>query len=244
MCTLSFLPEKGGFHLLMNRDERHSRPEALPPRLHPCGGMSAVYPSERGGGTWIGLNESGLCAALINWYSRPTLIERPAFSRGLLIPTVLGATSSEEAVLFLRSLPLDRLAPFRLFLFHAAEAKATMLASDGSSLDQCNLPWERSHWFSSGHDEAGATVIRGQTSVLAAGEADAGTLPWLRRLHRSHGPEQGPFSFCMHREDARTVSLTEVSVGKEAGGLTYYPGSPCVDTHAERIVLAWKRSNR
>ncbi len=244
MCTLSFLPENGGFHLLMNRDEQRSRPQALPPRLHHCGSLKAVYPSEQGGGTWIGLNDAGLCAALINWYARPLLIERPAFSRGLLIPTLLSASSSEGALLFLRSLPLGKLAPFRLFLFHVRETKATMVTSDGEIVEQHELPWERSHWFSSGHDEAEASRVRGETSVLASAEADASSLPWIRRLHRSHEPEEGAYSFCMHREDACTVSLTEVSVGKEGGSLAYQPGSPCLNAGSERFSLVWNRTHR
>ena len=96
MCTLSFIPVEGGFHLLMNRDEQRSRITALPPRLHPCGNLRAIYPSEQGGGTWIGVNEAGLCAALLNWYSKPPLADRPAFSRGLISPTLLAAQKDPE----------------------------------------------------------------------------------------------------------------------------------------------------
>lgn len=240
MCTLSLMPARGGFHLLMNRDEQRSRPLAQPPRLHPCGKLRALYPSEQGGGTWIGVNDAGLCAALLNWYARPVLIDRPAFSRGLIIPTLLGASSNEEAVLFLRSLPLDKLAPFRLFLFHAGETKGSMLSSDGVNLDECDLPWEQSHWFSSGHDEAEASRIRGETAVRAAAEADAGTLPWLQRLHRSHDPEKGPYSLCMHREDACTVSSAEISLTNKGAMMTYRDGAPCFPDDATTMTLRLK----
>ena len=40
-----------------------------------------------------------------------------------------------------------------------------------------------------------------------------GRLNWLRRLHRSHLPERGPFSICMHRSDAATVSYTVSNQG-------------------------------
>jgi hypothetical protein len=240
MCTLSFIPVRGGFHLLMNRDEQHGRPTALPPRLHPCGELRAIYPSEQGGGTWVGVNEVGLSAGLINWYSKPHLTDRPAFSRGLIIPTLLASKSSSEAALLLRSLPLSKLSPFRLFLFHAVEQSITSLSSDGIGLEELNHPWERSHWFSSGYDEPKATKIRGEVSEGASGESDAGTLSWLRRLHRSHDPEQGPFSICMHREDACSVSMTEITVSEGSANLTYQEGSPCKETGGLRLDLPIK----
>lgn len=241
MCTLSFLPENGGFHLLMNRDEQRSRPQALPPRLHHSRKMRSIYPSEQGGGTWIGVNNAGICAALINWYSKPRLTDRPAFSRGLLIPTLLAARNGEEASFLLRSLPLDKLAPFRLFLFDAREQGITSLSSDGISFEERKLPWERSHWFSSGYDEPAAMRIRGELAVNASGESDAGTLAWLRRLHRSHDPEEGPFSICMHREDACSVSMTEVTLVNEKAELTYHAGLPCQASDGLSLSLPIKR---
>lgn len=237
MCTLSFMPVRGGFHLLMNRDEQRSRPDALPPRLHPSGRLRSIYPSEQGGGTWIGGNDAGLCAALLNWYARPVLIERRAFSRGLIIPTILGAPDSEGALVFLKSLPLGKLAPFRLFLFHARETKATMITSDGATLELRKLPWERSHWFSSGHDEAEVSRIRGETALSAAADTDAGTLTWLRRLHLSHEPQEGAYSFCMHREDACTVSFTELSITGDRAVMTYLDKSPCRRHEASSVTL-------
>ena len=42
------------------------------------------------------------------------------------------------------------------------------------------------------------------------------SLAWMRRLHRSHVPAPGPFSICVHREDARTVSYTEIEAASGA----------------------------
>ena len=95
MCSVSFLPLAEGFHLLMNRDEKLTRPEALPPALRRCGKFSALYPREPGGGTWIGCNETGLGLALINWYSRPHF--GASLSRGVIIPALLEAATLREA---------------------------------------------------------------------------------------------------------------------------------------------------
>jgi len=54
-----------------------------------------------------------------------------------------------------------------------------------------------------------------------------GRLNWLRRLHRSHLPERGPFSICMHRSDAATVSYTEVAVSGQRATMRYKLGPYC-----------------
>jgi hypothetical protein len=155
----------------------------------------------------------------------------------LIIPTLLAAENRKEASSLLRNLPLDHLAPFRLFLFHAEEHGITSLSSDGLALEEAELPWEQSHWFSSGYDEPEAVRIRGMSAKRAESQSDAGTLDWLRRLHRSHDPEEGPFSICMHREDACSVSMTEISFLNQRAGLTYHEGTPCLESDGLRLTL-------
>ena len=228
MCSLSFLPTKDGFHLLMNRDEQRTRAVASPPRLHACSGFSALYPSEPSGGTWIGLNEKGLTVALINWYSKPQLESIPAFSRGEIIPRLLSSDTIGTAEAILRDLPLSSLNPFRIFMVYGKEERLIEYRSDALSMQGIIHPWERSHWFSSGYDEAWTATIRAQTcaEVLADSETDPAGL--LRDLHRSHSPEKGPFSLCMHREDACTVSFTEITWKKGSATMTYQDGPPCL----------------
>jgi hypothetical protein len=90
--------------------------------------------------------------------------------------------------------------------------------------------WRTHHWVSSGWDEPGAQRTRGRAFRLALGLKGTGTPEWLRRLHRSHRPGRGPFSTCMHREDARTVSYTEIRVAGRDIGMRYLEGPPCLHT--------------
>ena len=240
MCTVSFMPTGSGFHLLMNRDEQRNRPEALPPRLHSCGNHKGLYPSETGGGTWIGINDSGITAALINWYSMPRP-SRVAFSRGLIIPTLLSAGSIPEAESLLKSLPLGLLAPFRLLVIDGPSRNVTGFSMAGGVLQGMPLPWNTFHWFSSGHDEQGAQRTRGDICSVALGENDAGSLPWLRRIHASHDPEPGPYSVCMHREDAATVSFTEVTLDDRVASMVYREGPPCEAVNSRRLTLGLRR---
>jgi hypothetical protein len=236
MCTLSFMPVQGGFHLLMNRDEQRTRAEALSPEFQDCGAIRALYPSEPTGGTWIGSNERGMTLALINWYSKPQLGGTPALSRGAIIPKLLAKTSSSEAEALLRELPLTRLHPFRLIMVSARDESLHEFRSDSVTLEKLPIPWERNHWFSSGFEEAEAMRIRGKTVRTGQG---TDTLTDLRNLHRSHLPEKGPFSICMHREDACTMSFTEVTLRDRVISMTYQGTSPCeVHTPASKLSLA------
>jgi hypothetical protein len=49
----------------------------------------------------------------------------------------------------------------------------------------------------------------------------------LRALHASHLPQRGPFSICMHRPEATTVSYSEVVASAKRITLRYQPGAPC-----------------
>ena len=54
--TLSFIPRLHGYSVGMNRDELRSRFRAFAPRYLERNGVTAVYPSETLGGTWIAVN--------------------------------------------------------------------------------------------------------------------------------------------------------------------------------------------
>jgi hypothetical protein len=49
----------------MSRDELLHRPVALRPELPRLENRCSIYPSEPGGGTWIGFNDRGLALAVI-----------------------------------------------------------------------------------------------------------------------------------------------------------------------------------
>ena len=237
MCSLSFQPTEGGFHLLMNRDEQRTRPVALTPRLHSCGPLRALYPSETAGGTWIGMNERGLTIALINWYSRPQLAGLPAFSRGVIIPKLLSAETPLDVETLLRDLPLNLLNPFRLVVVSGREQSLEEFRSDSVNIEKEDFPWERHHWFSSGFDEPGAIRRRAQTCANESAHSGDAPLTLLRNLHRSHDPEMGPFSICMHREDACTVSYTEITVNESVGTISYHDSAPCEEQIATPCTL-------
>lgn len=227
MCTVSFLPFGRGFYLGMNRDELLARAEARPPTIVDFNRTKALYPSEETGGTWIGINEFAVCFALINWYAVPTRPASEGVSRGVIIPNLLRCRSMAEASERLARIPLHEIAPFRLIGIGCAERALSEFRWDGEALEEIWSAWERRHWFSSGYDEARANLERELICRQAWTEPDAGRLSWLRRLHASHKPARGPFSICMHRPEAATVSYTEIRVSRACARMRYVPHAPC-----------------
>jgi hypothetical protein len=227
MCTVSFVPNEHGFLLGMNRDESQFRPIALPPEVHGGADEFSIYPSEPGGGTWIGINNSGLCLALINWHAVPTRPIERIVSRGIVVEDLIRSRTSDVLFGLLHELPIERMPPFRLIAFSLRESVVREFRWDQNRVNAVSHRWEAEHWFSSGLDEQRVEIARGEVCRQAWSEVDAGELSWLRRLHRSHLPDRGGFSVCVHREGACTVSYTEVVFCEAGGTMRYHPGPLC-----------------
>ena len=234
MCTISFVPKLRGFYLAMNRDEKFTRSTALPPAIVDLADRRAIFPREPEGGTWIAANDAGVCLALVNWHRIERQPVRSIASRGQVVKALAAKSSDEEIAAGLAALPLRRLRPFRLIAIIPSEQRVTEWRWDLDRLSTRKHAWERHHWFSSGLDEPKAERERGRICKAAQSQKSEGRLDWLRRLHRSHSPERGPFSICMHRPDAATVSYTEVAVSKRRATMRYKAG-PCCSSAAMAV---------
>ena len=238
MCTVSFLPMRHGFILAMNRDEQKSRPHARTPRRHQAGSRPSLYPSEPDGGTWIGINDTGLCLALINWYAKPQRDRSLCVSRGVIIPHLLAAGDLVDVGALLGALPLSRINPFRLIAVSRAERAIRQWRWDGTVLGMHRHGWKRTHWFSSGYDEILVNRKRANVVRDAARSLATQTPAWLRKLHRSHQPAHGPLSICMDRDEAQTVSYTEIIATVRQARMRYAAGPPCsTKTGTPRLLL-------
>ena len=236
MCTVTFIARSEGYCLGMNRDEKLTRPTGIPPKKQLVNGRAVLCPSEPGGGTWIALNDSGVCLALINWYSVAKRVQRNSITRGEVVKSVSSSVSPDESAAELKRLPLECINPFRLIGIFPATTAVIEWRWDLARLVRKKHPWKAQQWISSGFDEPTAQRVRGTTFRGALRERSAGRLDWLRRLHRSHLPRCGPFSTCMHRSEAATVSYTEIAVSDRLASIGYYTGPPC-DAVAIRKIL-------
>lgn len=227
MCTITFSPRKRGYALAMNRDEKLSRPIGLPPSETIIAGRRVLAPSEPGGGTWIAVNDSGITFALINWYAISSTVNAKTVSRGEVVKIVSPLTTALSAAKALKQLPLARINPFRLVGFFPDTTEIIEWRWNIKTLFSKKHQWRLKQWISSGFDEPQAQRLRGKVFQGMAAQKSAGSLEWLRRLHRSHAPDTGPFSTCMHRADAATVSYIEVNVLSRITAMRYFDGAPC-----------------
>ena len=231
MCTVSFIARQQGYALAMNRDEKLARVAGLPPKRSIISGRAVLALSELGGGTWIALNDGGATLALINWYAITARVKGETVSRGRVVNATCAALKPIEAESALAELPLKRINPFRLIGIFPATHEIVEWRWDLKKIAKSNGPWKAQQWISSGFDEPTAQRVRSQTFQCALQQKSAGKLSWLRRLHHSHTPVCGPFSTCMHRADAATVSCTMVAVYPKKAVMSYHsaPLCQCID---------------
>jgi hypothetical protein len=136
MCTLTFIPKPQGYLLGMNRDERLTRELALPPVPITTSSLSAVYPRETGGGTWIGSNSAGITFALLNQNPGPQSQAKER-SRGEIIPALLASSRFPGAMRRFQHVDLGGIVAFsagRYFSLgadHQPETHCSFCASGG-----------------------------------------------------------------------------------------------------------------
>jgi hypothetical protein len=232
MCTVTWLfDERGGYTLFCNRDEKFARATAEPPRIAYRNGVRYIAPCDAEyGGTWISVNEAGVSLCLLNAAGGRAFV-----SRGLLVSAVADSVSQEEVLRRLRNAPLSRFAGFQLAVLEPV-CEPLIIGWDGYRLstvaaeDIC-LPLTSSSIDSERVHEARAALFQ---------KLRPATCIALEAFHRSHEPAQGPYSVCVHRSDASTVSFTEVTVARQTVSMAYCPGPPCERRPAviERIYVS------
>jgi uncharacterized protein with NRDE domain len=123
MCTVSIVPHRDGLRLMSNRDERRDRVEALEPTMTTLGTRTATMPIDRaGGGSWIGVNDVGLVATVLNRYcGERAPIDGIRTTRGAIVPMMLACDSVSAAVARAKTIDPTRFEPLRLVLVQRRE---------------------------------------------------------------------------------------------------------------------------
>jgi Transport and Golgi organisation 2 len=227
MCTVSFLPNARGFYLAMNRDEKMDRFAAFAPATVNVENRRAVFPREPTGGTWISANDAGVCLALLNWHRVEREPKHDIVSRGEVVRALAGKSAAYQIADGVGKLPFRKLRPFRLIAIVPSQKSVTEWRWNLEWLTVLHHKWQPQHWFSSGFDERRAELERQRVCDATRTQQSTKKLNWLRQLHRSHAPKRGPFSICMHRQDASTVSYTEVAVSDKRATMRYKAGPCC-----------------
>lgn len=233
MCTLMALyrrhPE---FWLVVaaNRDERLDRPSAGPDVLRhdprAVGGRDLAA-----GGTWLGVNEHGLFAAVTN--RRDSILKTERRSRGLLVRDALAYATVEEAQRYVvENGPQHN--PFNLLLLHV-EAGALFICN-GTSV--CVRPVVPGALVITNGDpnermpsiQRGLRVLR---QLVQGSEEDL--ICHLARTcadHTQDDPQHPPF--CLHQPPFGTVSSTILLLRADGTGrYLFAPGPPCTTSYQD-----------
>lgn len=228
MCTISWILSPGGYQVFFNRDEQRRRPLALRPEIinHSSGIKSLMPIDPKGNGSWVAVNNVGITVALLNFY-QGRLPKGRLYSRGQIVKKAAACRSADEVEALIGGLPMHKYAPFSLLAFERHKPQGPKLIRwDGRSK---TVGLGESPLISSGFDFEGVVAKRLEQYKRVAEKGL--TTSSLHSFHSSHLPEKGAYSVCMHREDAETVSYTQVSVA-DTIDMTYCPGAPCkVSSH-------------
>ena len=238
MCTVSWVHQPGGYHLLCNRDEKLTRGTAFAPALIERGGVRFIAPIDADfGGTWLAANEFGISLCLLNGDAGTAPSGAPSRrSRGLLLRELARTSSGGECVSWLKQLDLGPFAPFVLLVL---EPDMSAILAEWSGEDLTLDPAADSHvpLTSSSYDAPGVRRFRlneftRHVDPLRRINPDA-----LYRFHTSHGASPDAYSPCMHRADAATVSFSWVTVTPEEIRFLYSPSAPCRHSPTEQQIL-------
>jgi len=224
MCTVTWLRTAGGYELFFNRDELRTRATASPPTAAVTAGVRYLAPTDNeAGGSWLAVNEHGTTIGLLNAHPATARAPSRVVSRGLLVRRLADLADPRRLRERIRDLELDRLQPFTIFA--ASPGEAAVLDWDGRALEARD-PGSPFLLSSSSRDSGGAESARRRALGRLLRDAPPSAAAHLA-FHRSHLPARGPLSPCMHRDDARTVSMTRIVVTDAAVATAYAAGPPC-----------------
>jgi hypothetical protein len=224
MCTVTWAHGPDGYDLLCNRDEKRTRQRAHPTRRLRSAGVAFLAPIDANfGGTWIATNEFGLTFCLVNGEG-----PRGVRSRGRIVMDVASCGSAAEAVDKLTRMDLTGVGAFHMVVLCLDELPIE------ASFDGCEIQFTEARMpLVSSSFRPDAVATRRLETFRRLGESNALVdADLLLRFHGSHDPQSGPYSPCMHRDDAETVSLSHIRVSRGATEFVYKPGPPCQNPRA------------
>jgi len=238
MCTLVALhrcTRDATLWIAANRDEYLDRPAEGPALRTGRDGPLLAPLDLRAGGTWWGLNRSGVFAALTN---RPSASpDSSRRSRGQLVLDALAAPSARAGAEAVAALGPDLYNPFNLFLADGREAFAVvyeaaprLVALEPGVHVIGNVDPNASEVAKIRRTRALAEeVARGPASQIAAG---------LAAICRTHDVSGDPLaSLCVHRGAYGTRSSTLLGLGPAGGTLQHADGPPCTTAYRDLTPL-------
>jgi hypothetical protein len=221
-----------GYEVFFNRDERRSRKPALPPAIRTGKVGRFIAPLDGDfGGSWLAANEHGLSLALENGYTDlDDMAHEPPegfTSRGLLLTALAGVRSGDEAIRRVSGGDLYKYRSFLLAVFDPDGRGVLARWTRGRlSVDReldPSVPLVSSAFETDDVRQSRTELFR---RMLDATGPDPTALHLA--YHASHEPDKGPYSPCMHRPEARTVSFSHIQVDAREVRFHYVSHPPCL----------------
>ncbi len=240
MCTVSWMLRKSGYDFFFNRDELNSRARAHGPALREQSGVQYVSCEDaHAGGTWLGVNEYGITAGVLNYYPDDT--KEPAggyTSRGRMVMGLQDCKAQEECFERMSRMDLSTYRPFLLILFAPDKPLATGLW-DGQSFAGNRGPDLQPPLTTSSYENDAVTESRKMVYKEFFKDHRLNSINAIN-YHRSHIPEKGAQSVCMHRSEASTVSFSYITVESHSVLYAYWPDAPCKLSTFQEVELERK----
>lgn len=239
-----------GFPLLLaaNRDEHYDRPSTAPALI--AGEPKVVAGLDlRAGGTWLGVNNRGIIAGILN--RRSNGANPPAAelrSRGRLCLDLLQRTSVADSEMFLQG-HRHRYNPFTAII--AGRSDALVAYNNGLNIILQKLG-PGLHVFSSAAQfdlhsakaarayELFSQAVQGQNLGQNDGAGVVAALQPVLADHSLAADSEDPGdAICVHREGSGTVSSSIVRFGEVESHFEsfYCPGAPCSHTFSAALTL-------
>ncbi len=235
MCTMSWFKTEDGYELFFNRDEQKKRRRALLPEVYTDLTTQIISPTDAdAGGTWISVNEYGLTFCLLNHYEKEQLIpHKDWLSRGEIIRTLASYDSLDSVVSKFNEIDLSNFKPFRLFILNP-EGRSYLFTWDALELmveQDVNTPRSSSSFE--------PEKVRASRKALfkTMGLHESKNREDFLKYHTGHTDGESPYSVCMHREDAGSVSLSHIVVNNEDVSFSYADGAPCEAPLGQPIIV-------
>ena len=226
MCTVSWKSSlQGGYQLFFNRDEQRSRPRAIPPKRFSKQGRRYIAPiDEKSGGSWIAVNDLGICAFLLNNYeAEEGVYERgqPFSSRGKIPITLCCQSGFDRSVGALLEMDKDRFPPFFAGII-GPNSESQVYRWDGQAFDRLSMesPFLTTSSFRSKEVQ---DYRKDRYLELVSSSSDAKT---RLAFHRDLGHEDRAFNPLMSRVDAETHCISSVYVDSNIAKFEYREVDP------------------
>jgi hypothetical protein len=208
MCTVTYVPVKGGFYLTTNRDEKINRTGVTWPVKKEFEGYQLLYPQDlKGRGTWIAADNRNNSVCLINGAFLPHVSkEKYRKSRGLV---VLDFFSFKKIRDFIELYNLTDIEQFTLVIIWAGELFE--FRWDGETKHIINFPIEKPRIWSSVTLYSPAVIkLKEAWFSKWLNENEEINYEKILEFHQSDGTGDPENAIKMKRKEVQTLSITSV----------------------------------